>query len=83
MSFAKPLLVSNAIAQKKLVTKKHSGLVHNEKDSVDFSLKVIQLYEDKGLREKLGKNGEDFIKNEFSWEITCQKLLNLYNNLQV
>jgi len=44
---------------------------------------VIQLYEDKGLREKLGKNGEDFIKNEFSWEITCQKLLNLYNNLQV
>ncbi|MEN8702807.1 MAG: glycosyltransferase family 4 protein [Polaribacter sp.] len=83
MSFAKPLLVSNAIAQKKLVTKKHSGLVHNEKDSADFSLKVIQLYEDKGLREKLGKNGEDFIKNEFSWEITCQKLLNLYNNLQV
>jgi len=83
MSFAKPLLVSNAIAQKKLVTKKHSGLVHNEKDSVDFSLKVIQLYEDKGLREKLGKYGEDFIKNEFSWEITCQKLLNLYNNLQV
>ena len=31
MSFGKPILVSNAIAQKEIVESIHSGLVHEEK----------------------------------------------------
>ena len=36
MSFAKPLLVSDAIAQRNLVEKNNTGLVHKEKDVSDF-----------------------------------------------
>ncbi|GAB7257306.1 glycosyltransferase family 4 protein [Polaribacter sp. OB-PA-B3] len=81
MSFAKPLLVSNAIAQKKLIEKANAGLVHEQKNSADFAIKIQLLYKDTSLRNNLGKNGKNFIVNEFCWEETSKKLLNLYNNL--
>lgn len=81
MSFAKPLLVSNAIAQKKLVEKVNAGLVHEQKNSEDFTAKIQILYKDASLRNNLGENGKNFIINEFCWEETSKKLLNLYNNL--
>ena len=82
MSFAKPLLVSDAIAQKKLVEKVACGLVHEERDSKDFSNKVLALYKSKPLRMELGESGRKFIQNEFSWKQTSEKLINLYNNMQ-
>jgi len=82
MSLRRPLLVSDAVAQKVLVEKVHAGLVHKEKDVADFSKKVLQLYKDETLRAAVARNGETFIKNEFSWEETSKTLTNLYNNVQ-
>jgi glycosyltransferase involved in cell wall biosynthesis len=82
MSLAKQLLVSDAIAQKKLVEKVACGLVHKERDSKDFSNKVLALYKSKPLRMELGESGRKFIQNEFSWEQTSKNLINLYNNMQ-
>jgi glycosyltransferase involved in cell wall biosynthesis len=31
---------------------------------------------------ELGESGRKFIQNEFSWEQTSEKLINLYNNMQ-
>ncbi len=81
MSFSKPLLVSDAIAQKKLINRIKAGLIHKEKDVVDFATKVLELYTQPELREQLGKNGSEFVKNEFSWEHTSKELLNLYDTL--
>jgi glycosyltransferase involved in cell wall biosynthesis len=83
MSFAKPLLVSDAIAQKKLVEKVGCGLVHKEKSVEDFANKALALYKSKPLRMELGSSGKDFVQNEFCWEETSKQLINLYNNLQV
>lgn len=81
MSFGKPILVSDAIAQKRLVEKNNTGLVHTERDVKDFTNKVLTLYKNEELRNELGKNGRKFIENEFSWEQTSKKLLHLYDNL--
>jgi len=81
MSLGKPLLVSDAIAQKKLVEKNNTGLVHKEKDAQDFSEKVLTLYNNEELRNELGRNGKEFIENTFSWEQTSKKLVHLYDNL--
>lgn len=83
MSFAKPLLVSDAIAQKKIVEENNCGLVHLEKDEVDFAEKIHLLFKDEKLRIQLGKNGEKFVKEEFSWEQTSKKLIELYDNITV
>ncbi|WBX72144.1 glycosyltransferase family 4 protein [Tenacibaculum retecalamus] len=81
MSLAKPLLVSNAIAQKNLIEKINGGLVHEAQNVADFEDKVLTLYNDTALRQELGKNGENFVKNEFTWDKTSEGLIDLYNNL--
>jgi glycosyltransferase involved in cell wall biosynthesis len=81
MSLGKPLLVSDAIAQKRLIERINSGLVHQEKDVEDFSDKILKLFSDEKLRTELGENGKNFVRNEFSWEQTSKKLLHLYDNL--
>lgn len=78
MSFAKPVLVSDAISQKKIVEKNNSGLVHKAADVVDFTSKMLQLYNDKKLSLQLGSNGKAFIENEFCWELTSKNLIALY-----
>jgi glycosyltransferase involved in cell wall biosynthesis len=81
MSFAKPVLVSNAIAQKNLVEKTNAGLIHQEQNATDFAQKVMDLYHDETLQQTLGANGKYFIENEFCWEKTSEKLIELYSNL--
>ena len=81
MSLGKSLLVSDAIAQKRLIERINSGLVHQEKDVKDFSDKILKLFSDEKLRTQLGENGKNFVRNEFSWEQTSKKLLHLYENL--
>jgi glycosyltransferase involved in cell wall biosynthesis len=81
MSFGKPVLVSDAIAQKNLIEKTNSGLVHLEKDAQDFADKMMQLYADPALRDRLGRNAKQFVEEEFCWEKTSEKLIALYENL--
>ena len=81
MSFAKPVLVSDATAQKKLITKAKSGLVHIERDVKDFTNKILDLYNDPELRNDLGKNGHSFIENEFCWERVSKNLVDIYKVL--
>jgi len=81
MSFSKPVLASNATAQKKLIERTNSGLVHIERDVKDFSAKVLELYNSKELRRSLGENGKQFVENEFCWEKTSKNLIDLYANL--
>ncbi len=81
MSFGKPLLVSDAIAQKDLVQRISSGLVHEEKNPQDFAAKVLQLYTNKDLQIELGNNGKSFVRNEFTWDKTAKGLIRLYKNL--
>ena len=81
MSLARPLLVSDAIAQRKLVEKNNTGLVHKDRDVADFSEKILTLYKSEALRNELGQNGKLFIQKKFFWEQTSKELLYLYNNL--
>lgn len=81
MSFGKPVLVSNATAQKNLIEKTQSGLVHIEKNAEDFADKVLQLYHNKALANKLGANGKRFVEEEFCWEKVSSNLIKLYEEL--
>jgi glycosyltransferase involved in cell wall biosynthesis len=81
MSFGKPVLVSDAIAQKRLVESNNAGWVHKDRNVDDFTDKILELYKNKNLRNELGENGKNFVKNTFSWNKTSKELINLYANL--
>ena len=81
MSFAKPLLVSDATSQKNIVEKANAGLVHKAEDIIDFTEKVLELYTVEVLQTKLGESGKQFVENEFYWEKTSKKLITLYSTI--
>ena len=81
MSFEKPLVVSNALAQEAIVKQSNSGLVHVEKDVKDFTDKVLTLYDNPEMLKEFGLSGKKFIEKQFSWEKTSKALVNLYEHI--
>ncbi|MFV0248703.1 MAG: glycosyltransferase family 4 protein [Tenacibaculum sp.] len=81
MSIGKPLLVSNAKAQKEIVERVQAGLVHEAENASDFSKKLLTLYQHKELRELLGQNGKEFVEKQFTWSKTSKDLINMYKQL--
>ena len=67
------LLVSGAIAQRRLVEKTNSGLVHQEKNIEDFTKKVLKLFSDESLRTELGENGQPIAKQRKQSSRVSQK----------
>lgn len=83
MSFGKPLLVSNAIAQKKLIERIGAGLVHKDRDVNDFVEKALTLYNNEKISNEMGAKGKSFVENEFCWEKASQNLIDLYSSLSI
>jgi glycosyltransferase involved in cell wall biosynthesis len=82
MSFAVPLLVSDALSQKNLVEEVNSGLVHKEKDAADIAEKILYLYHHPGLALEFGSRGKQFIEEKFCWEKVSNHLKDLYLKLE-
>jgi len=82
MSLGRPVLVSDALAQKKLVENQQCGLVHRERDPKDFAEKVLELYRDKEKRDQFGKSGKKFIDEVFRWELMSEQLCRIYSEIK-
>lgn len=81
MSLSKPVLVSDAIAQKNLIEATACGLVHEQQNADDFAEKVYTLYRDKSYRLKLGTHAKQAIQTTYNWELSSKKLQELYEQL--
>jgi glycosyltransferase involved in cell wall biosynthesis len=81
MGFKKPLLVSNAIAQRDLVNHINCGKIHKEKDSEDFAQKVIEMQQNLEQLIEFGENGFNFVDKEFCWEESQKSLIDMYQKL--
>ena len=81
MSYGKPLVVSDATAQESIVKKSESGLIHQEKNTKEYTNSILKLYKNPELAKQYGENGKRFIQEEFSWEITSKDLIRLYEDL--
>lgn len=58
-----------------IVKNEETGIQVNVKNSNLFAKKIIELIENKRKREKLARNGRDFVKNNYSWDIVAGKYL--------
>lgn len=81
MSMGKPVLVSDAIAQERIVKMAGGGLIHRAEDVGDFTDKLLTLYREKSLRKELGSSGKSFVKEQFTWDKTSEELKNIYREL--
>ena len=82
MMAAKPLLVSSSVPLKRLVEQYQAGLVFSAGNPGDFAAKVLELYNNKELRARLGENGRRAsLEGHLNWETTQRTLIQLYNSL--
>ena len=81
MSLGKALLLSDVLAQKELMERVGAGLVHKEQNAEDFANKLLELYNDDELRIEMGKKGEKFVREEFTWDKTSNQLKEIYKTI--
>ncbi|MGB3402619.1 MAG: glycosyltransferase [Microcoleaceae cyanobacterium] len=57
----------------------YNGLLYQPQNAIDFIQKLQQLIENPSLRQEMGKNGHQDLK-EFSWDNTVKNLINIWEN---
>jgi len=79
MAFGKPVVVSNCTAQENMVKKYHCGLVFDDRNARDFSEKIISLYSDRHLYDRLSANARKAIHSNLNWDVLSTGLIKLYS----
>ncbi len=82
MGFSKPIVASDVLAQRELLERSGSGLIHKAEDAESFAEKCYELYTNETLRKKLGENGKRFLEEEHQLAKVGLSLLNCYSNIK-
>ena len=57
-----------------------TGLL-TEPNSTELANAILKLLENKELRDKMGKNGREFVSKYFSWDKSANALLEIYKEV--
>ena len=61
-----------------IIINNETGLLVNEKDILELSMKIKYLIDNKELRQKLATNGLNRVNKKFSWNQVMNSYLNIY-----
>ena len=66
---------------KYIIADNKNGLLVKEKDEIDLANKVIKVFSNKKLRNKLAKNGSELAKEKYSWDKITNSFDKIYENM--
>ena len=81
MACETPVISSNVGGISNIISPNINGYlfdINNYRNSIELILKLI---DDDHKLEFLGKNARNLIEKKFSWEITTEKIFNIYKEL--
>ncbi|WP_394062396.1 glycosyltransferase family 4 protein [Alcaligenes sp. WGS1538] len=73
LAMEKAVVVSSVRAMAEMIEDNKTGLIFEKGNIKDLSDKLEILIKDKSLREKLGKNGREWVRSERTWVKTSGK----------
>ena len=73
-----PVIASNIGGIPDIVHDGITGLLVPQKDICELSKAIINLIENKELRESLAFNGYEMVKGHFSWEQIAEEYITIY-----
>lgn len=82
MAAGLPVIASNFPLWKQIVEKHNCGICVDPINPEEIAKSIKYLYENPGVREKMGENGGRAILEEYSWEKEEKKLLKIYEKLR-
>ena len=77
ISFGCPVISSDVIAQAELIKKYKVGLIFKDRDELDFAKKVISMYDEKDLYDKLKMNCKKAI-HKLNNSVISKQLISIY-----
>lgn len=78
-AFGKPVVASRIGGNPEIVVNSKTGLLFNIRSSHDFKTKVLLMWNNNPLTQKMGKNAYNFACKNFSAEIHYENLMRIYN----
>ena len=81
MAMERPVVASDAGAIKDIVFDGETGFLIEPMRPDLLAEKVVELYNDPGLRKKFGKRGRELVEREYSFEIMINKIEEIYRRL--
>lgn len=80
MACKKPLVVFDAPYTRELISNINNGLLAQMCNIKDLSDKIQTLLSDRTLRERIGENAYNYVKQKHNWDIQTEKYLKLYED---
>ncbi len=74
---AKPVVAFNVSAINEAVIDKKTGLLIKP-DSSELANAILRLLSNSSLREEMGRNGREFVRKNFSWDICAKRMFQVY-----
>ena len=81
MAAGKPLVASRVGGLPELVRDGENGVLVAEKDSRALADAIVVLAGDAGLRERLGANGREEIRDARSWASVAERFVGIYESV--
>lgn len=80
MLFGLPVITTKYVGIAPDILKSKAGIII-DKDVEELAGAILNLLENAALRAKMGKNGKELVKKEFSASVVADKFLKLYNDI--
>jgi glycogen synthase len=78
MACGTPVVGSNVGGIPDIIEHEETGLLAREKDPEDLASKILRVFEDQNLRQRMVEKGMAFVRMNFSWRSVADRFLNLY-----
>ncbi|MEK7062255.1 MAG: glycosyltransferase [Patescibacteria group bacterium] len=75
-----PVVVTKGVGISPNVEKAGAGIVI-EKDKEQLSEAILKILNEPDLAKKMGQNGKQLVKNEFSCDVVAEKFISAYNEI--
>ena len=76
-----PIICSDIYGLSEAIIDEKTGLRHKVKDVGNLYIQMLKLANDKELRERLGNNGREYVRDYFSSDMISAEWLNFYRNI--
>lgn len=78
MSHKLPVIASDLLPNKEIITDMENGLLFKSEDSNDLALKINNFFSDSNIKNKLSSNSYLTIKEDYSWDkIASEYIVNI------
>ena len=81
MACKKPIIAFNLPFAAEIIEPGFNGFLAETGNVTDLANKIKLLLGDEELREKMGKNGYEYVKKNHNWEVLVEKYLEIYRNM--